>query len=974
MSISFLGKWRSFAIVLAIFVIGMTVTINESFRFLEKDHEAHRAAIDAELVQATQKIESEINGHLGLIRGMQAYLNANGIASNKQFITFADAMRTSQVGAVFQGWAVRVPKTQLPTIQELLKNSTNSENVSDAVEDISQSSDVSDKGIAFPVVSTFPEWASGRFLGRDLGAIEGLGQRLETAIQEDEIRLSEPLKNFSGVTGEHAIIAVLPFYRPGLPRALSLQRQENALGVVFTVIDLKRLVEFSLASSPIMKSIKTGEVALELGVVAERGDRSSLYQSEGLQSLDRSNSLDFLYPDYECNYRFALKNLTLELRYAIDFARVKPGSFKLPLMIFAIGLLLTMAACSYVYWFVSRTQRVNSLVQKRTLDLELNKQRLQDMAEISSDWFWKTDANHKISWVSERFYDVTGVQPKKFIGKTRLEAIGFDGQNVPEDQKQMWRAHEECLDQRQKFLNFRYSIQKKNGEETWVSINGKPTYDEDGIFLGYHGSGRNVTTEEQTKRELKTKEQQMQSYIEELEVSRQYLQRNTAEIEQLAEEYSVAKERAEASEKSKSEFLASMSHEIRTPMTGVMGFADLLLDSDLKHEDREKVQKIKFATHSLLTIINDILDLSKLEAGRLEIESLDFNIQQAVDEAVDLVRERAREKKLDIVLEHGADVPAGLKADPTRCRQVLINLIGNAVKFTQEGQVTVRSEFLSDKDQPMLKFSVVDTGIGISSKNQVQLFQDFSQADASASRGYEGTGLGLSISKRLVELMGGQIGVESDIGIGSTFWFTLPYQEASEDVTFVERRSTNRDYMATRSLHILVAEDNVLNQRIIEATLSRYGHTADIVENGVLATQALIQGKYDLVLMDVRMPEMSGPDATRVIRNADHANKKIPVIALTADAMEEHIRTYLDAGMNACVTKPIDRSKLLTTINRVIGEEVHIQRADEPISERKQQVRNNSAVGDDEVDASVATFLGNLEHVSSEIDKKNKSH
>jgi len=303
------------------------------------------------------------------------------------------------------------------------------------------------------------------------------------------------------------------------------------------------------------------------------------------------------------------------------------------------------------------------------------------MAEISTDWFWETDQDLKFSWFSERFHDVVGLRPDSYLGKTRLEALGFDLEDLPKEQKELWNAHLECLERRQKFTNFRYSAERENGGEVWVAINGKPIYDEDGAFCGYHGSGRVVTAEEKTKRELQVKEQEMQSYIEELEVSRQYLERNTAEIAQLAEEYSVSKERAEASEKSKSEFLASMSHEIRTPMTGVMGFADLLLDADLKPEDREKVLKIKFATQSLLTIINDILDLSKLEAGRLEIENLDFNIQQAVDEAVDLVRERAREKKLEIILKHGEDVPEGLNADPTRCRQVLINLIGNAVKF-----------------------------------------------------------------------------------------------------------------------------------------------------------------------------------------------------------------------------------------------------------------------------------------------------
>lgn len=970
MNDSFLGKWRSSIIVLIVFIAGLTLTVFESVHFLESGQKSYKAEVQAEVAQAAKKIETEVNGHLELIRGIQAYFNANGVSSNNQFHAFADAMRTSQVGSIFQGWALRVPENALREIQ----NTPDLTNALDVIANLKNSYGDNIGSDAYPVISTFPDWAIGRFAGRDLRSIDALGGQLQEAIQQDEVRLSKPLKNFSNVTSEHAVIAVLPFFRPGLPKSLTLQREENAAGIVFTVIDLKRIIDFGMSSSPVMKSIKIDEIAIDIGFILTDQKTQPLFQTIKTGTLEDWISPSFLFPDYIAKYDIDLGNQKLEMRYAVDLSLARTNNLDVPLMIFAIGIILTLASCFYIYWLVSRSERINALVQKRTLELERNERRLEDMAEISTDWFWETNAEMKFSWFSDRFYDVVGVSPESFIGKTRLEGLNLELETLPKDQKELWQNHLKCLEHRQKFTNFRYSAEREDGEEVWVAINGKPIYDDDSNFYGYHGSGRVVTEEEKAKRELQFKEREMQSYIEELEVSRQYLQRNTAEIEQLAEEYSVSKERAEASEKSKSEFLASMSHEIRTPMTGVMGFADLLLDADLKPEDREKVLKIKFATQSLLTIINDILDLSKLEAGRLEIEDLDFNIHQAVDEAVDLVRERAREKNLDIVLEHGVDVPDGLNADPTRCRQVLINLIGNAVKFTQEGQITVRSEFLKDKDKPTLMFSVKDTGIGISIENQKRLFQDFSQADSSASRGYEGTGLGLSISKRLVELMGGEIGVDSEVGEGSTFWFSLPYKPASEDVTFVERRTTNRDYIATRPLRVLVAEDNALNQRIIEATLSRYGHVAEIVENGVLATEALIQGEYDLVLMDVRMPEMSGPDATRVIRNADHANSDIPVIALTADAMEEHIRTYIDAGMNACVTKPIDRSKLLTTINQVIGEDVHISREAEPVSERKQQVKDTNSDHEDGVSSSVASFLGGLEQVSSEIDKKNNRH
>lgn len=974
MSNIFLGKKRRIVIVGAVVLVGIFLTMTMASRHLTDRQDAYRAEVHSGLLDAAKKIETEIDTHLALIRGIQALFNSNGIVDDKKFETFSNAMTVSQVGAIFHGWSLRVPEDHLDAALKILSGETN---VIEAVETISQAGLLQNSNASvetFPVVATSPEWAAGRFLGSDLAAIPALREQLAPAIEENEIRFSAPLEGFSGVTSDHAVLAVLPFFRPGLPRAVSSQRDENAFGFVFTAIDLRRIVEFGLASSPIMKSIQTEKIAAEVVVLTSESGTSTLYRSVEREDLNEWIDPSTIHPDYLDVVQFNIGNLPFEIKYAVDFSTARASSLDVPLEILAIGLVLTLMASFYVYWLISRADQVNTLVRERTRELERNERRFKDIAEISSDWFWETDADLKFSWFSERFYDVIGIQPDSLIGKARDEALRIDQGQLSKKQKAMWEDHLKCLQRQERFSDFRYSALRESGEEIWVSINGKPIYDQAGDFQGYQGSGRIVTGEEQTKIALQSKEGEMQSYIEELEISRQYLERNTSEIAQMAEEYSVAKERAEASEKSKSEFLASMSHEIRTPMTGVMGFADLLLDSELRPEDRDKVLKIKLATQSLLTIINDILDLSKLEAGRLEIENLGFHIQRAVDEAVDLVRERARMKGLHVVIKHDGNVPEGMSSDPTRCRQVLINLIGNAVKFTREGGVTVHTQFLNDNASPMVKFSIKDTGIGISSENQKKLFQDFSQGDASASRGFEGTGLGLSISKRLVELMGGRIGVQSETGRGSTFWFTLPYRPASEDVSFVERRTISRDFIATRSLHVLVAEDNSLNQKIIEATLSRYGHIAEIVENGVEALEALADQKFDLVLMDVRMPEMSGPDATRAIRSTNNDGHNIPIIALTADAMEEHISTYFEAGMDACVTKPIDRTQLLLTINKVLDEEVHIPIEEETASSKVFPDEIEIGSGENELSDSVANFLGTLDQVSYDIEKKNNSH
>lgn len=392
----------------------------------------------------------------------------------------------------------------------------------------------------------------------------------------------------------------------------------------------------------------------------------------------------------------------------------------------------------------------------------------------------------------------------------------------------------------------------------------------------------------------------------------------------LVESLRTAKKNAEAGNAAKTQFLATVSHEIRTPMTGVMGFADALLGDDIPAGSKDKVRRIKQSTESLLGIINEVLDLSKLEAGRMEIENLDFHLPSLLGNVVSMFEGSGR-PGLEIALSLADGLPKGVHGDPTRLRQVLINVVGNAVKFTKQGRITLSAERRSGSDKgDVLYFAVTDTGIGISEEVLPKLFTDFTQADSSISREFEGTGLGLSICKRLVELMGGEIGVESELGVGSTFWFTLPYRAAMSDVVeqgVVAEAAT--DIKTLRPLHILVAEDNQINQMIISQTLDRFGHTYEMVGDGAEAVKALEAKTYDLILMDVRMPNVSGPEATRMIRRLAGDKAKVPIIALTADAMLEHQKGYFEAGMNGVSTKPIDRLDLARTINEVMGEEIH---------------------------------------------------
>jgi len=426
-----------------------------------------------------------------------------------------------------------------------------------------------------------------------------------------------------------------------------------------------------------------------------------------------------------------------------------------------------------------------------------------------------------------------------------------------------------------------------------------------------------------------------------------------------------AMDAADSANKAKTAFLAAMSHEIRTPMTGVIGFADLLLNDELDEESREKVFRIKEATRALLRIINDILDVSKLEAGKFELEHLDFHLPSLIDDVVKMFAEKrqgGRANSVELSVELAPDFPVGVHLDQTRVRQILINLVGNARKFTERGRITVRGRLEgAGSERPMFHIAVEDTGIGIKTEALDILFSEFTQADASISRKYQGTGLGLSICKKLVELMNGEIGVESTYGEGSTFWFRLPYIEATTDV----EKSDDRDagsarYVAARRLHILVVDDNGLNRQIITSVLAMIGHASEVAEHGMQAVEMHEHGDFDLILMDIRMPILSGTDATRMIRQMEGEKRGIPIVALTADAMEENRKSYLEAGMNGVATKPIDIAVLAQTMNEVLGEDVNVP-VDAPPAARKNAHAATEAQDEEANLAAVSDFLNDID-------------
>ena len=508
---------------------------------------------------------------------------------------------------------------------------------------------------------------------------------------------------------------------------------------------------------------------------------------------------------------------------------------------------------------------------KRARQAATERERLMSLGErVAGMGHWHVElANHEVFW-SPQLYRLFGRTPETF--GPSLESIA--GQTDPAQHSDLNGLMEEAIEQGESERRFRIFV---NGETRIIDVRAVCEYDEQGRPAAVFGVTQDITARAALEAELVD-----------------------------------AKRRAETAADAKAEFLANMTHELRTPLTAIVGFSELMNRlPGLRDPALAYVRRIRTASDALLAIVNDVLDFSKLESGAFELERRSFDLRDLIEEAAALVGEGAAAKGVTLDIEVSPAAPRWLIGDPNRLRQILLNLLGNAVKFTDRGGVRVSARYGSG---PLgligLHISVADTGIGISEEVRLRLFDRFVQGDGSVSRRFGGTGLGLAISKRLVELMGGAIEVESQPGQGSTFSIFAPLEigEAAEtaEATF--------DEAELGSLHVLLADDSEANRALLSTILAAAGVRVHMVENGAEAVRAVETGAFDLVLMDVHMPVMDGVEATRRIRALGPAYARLPIVALTANVLPEQVATYRAAGMDDHLGKPVRPPELLATV------------------------------------------------------------
>ena len=687
-----------------------------------------------------------------------------------------------------------------------------------------------------------------------------------------EAKLSGQVKlvQETNVDVQSGFLVYLPVYSSGIIPATVDSRRAELVGWVYAPFRAKDFLKGVFGDS-----IEDVVVTIKF----EDKEGSLVRSSDATDTVSElKTNRDVLFGGQHWNLEIVPREFLLEL-WGSDFPKWV-----------AIGaVIINVLMLSLIISYVNKEKSASVLAQKivdseRSAENEIEK-RFRSLTESAPVLIWNTDPNHKLNYFNQTWLDFTGRVFEQELGE------GWLGGVHPDDLQRCQSEFLKAIEKREPFER-EFRLRRKDGQYRWIRDVGSPVFLGNGEFEGYIGVASDIQDSREAVDAMKR-----------------------------------AQEQSEAASRAKSEFLANMSHEIRTPMNGVIGMTELVLDTQLTSEQKDLLSTVQYSAKVLLGIINDVLDLSKIEAGKIELSEINFDIHELVRGTVGTFKTRTDQKRISLVAEIAPSVPQLVYGDDVRIRQVVINLIGNALKFTPEwGGIVVRIDSKGDSPENFeLHLSVSDTGIGIPEDKLNKIFEPFTQADGATTRKYGGTGLGLSIVQKIVDIMKGRIFVQSQEGVGSTFSVIIPLKYADASELRVEKPAGQErnieKRIADEKARVLVVEDNSVNQRLAKALLEKMGCLVDIAENGQHAVEIIKDSKedYRVIFMDCQMPILNGLEATQIIRDREKTEQKhVTIVAMTANAMSGDRELCLNAGMDDYVSKPLDRQVLHSVLTKYI--------------------------------------------------------